>query len=125
MQAILGIGVLLILAWLCSENRSIVSWRLISVGLLVQAILAALFLHSSWLSAVLIGINGFVNAIGEASTAGTVFLFGYLGGGDFPVESVAEAPYLFAFRVLPQVPSFLSSSPCCGTGGYCRPSCRA
>lgn len=106
MQAIFGIGVLLTLAWLCSENRSIVSWRLISVGLLVQAVLAALFLHSSWLSTVLIGINGFVNAIGEASTAGTVFLFGYLGGGDFPVKSVAEAPYLFAFRVLPQVTVF-------------------
>lgn len=106
MQAILGIGVLLFLAWLCSENRSIVSWRLILVGLLVQGVLAGLFLHSSWLGAVLIGINGFVNAIGEASTEGTIFLFGYLGGGEFPVQSVSQAPYLFAFRVLPQVTVF-------------------
>ena len=106
MQAIFGIGVLLVLAWLCSEDRSIVSWRVIIVGLLVQGVLAALFLHSSWLGALLVGINGFVNAIGEASTAGTTFLFGYLGGGDFPVDSVAQSPYLFAFRVLPQVTVF-------------------
>jgi CNT family concentrative nucleoside transporter len=79
---------------------------LILVGLLVQGVLAGLFLHSSWLGAVLIGINGFVNAIGEASTEGTIFLFGYLGGGEFPVQSVSQAPYLFAFRVLPQVTVF-------------------
>jgi len=106
MQAILGIGVLLVLAWLCSENRSVVSWRLVLVGLLVQALLAGLFLYSSWLGALLIGISSFVNAIGEATTVGTIFLFGYLGGGEFPVQSVIEAPYLFAFRVLPQVTVF-------------------
>ncbi len=106
MQAILGIGVLLVLAWLCSENRSVVSWRLVLVGLLVQALLAGLFLYSSWLGALLIGVSSFVNAIGEATTVGTIFLFGYLGGGEFPVPSVIEAPYLFAFRVLPQVTVF-------------------
>ena len=106
MQAFLGIGVILALAWLCSENRAVVSWRLVVIGLLVQAVLAALFLHSTWLGAVLMGINGFVNAIGEASTAGTIFLFGYLGGADFPGEGGIEAPYLFAFRVLPQVTVF-------------------
>ena len=103
MHAILGILILVALAWALSENRKAISWRFVIIGVTVQFILAGLFLHSTWLSAALVGINQFVNAVGEASTAGTIFLFGYLGGGEFPVNSVPESPYLFAFRVLPQV----------------------
>ena len=103
MHALLGIIVLIALAWAFSENRSAISWRVVVMGIAVQFVLAGLFLHSTWLSTVLVGINQFVNAVGDASSAGTVFLFGYLGGGEFPVDSVSESPYLFAFRVLPQV----------------------
>ena len=103
MHAFLGIIVLIALAWAFSENRPGISWRVVVVGIAVQFVLAGLFLHSTWLSTVLVGINQFVNAVGDASSAGTVFLFGYLGGGKFPVNSVSESPYLFAFRVLPQV----------------------
>lgn len=106
MQAFLGIVILVALAWLISENRSAISWRFVAVGIVMQFALAGLFLHSSWLSTVLLGINNFINAVGQASSAGTIFLFGYLGGGDFPINSVSEAPYLFAFRVLPQVVVF-------------------
>ena len=106
MQALLGIVVLLALSWLMSENRGAISWRFVVIGVAVQAILAALFLHAPWLSSVLLAINGFVSAVGEATTAGTVFMFGFLGGGEFPVGSVAESPYIFAFRVLPQVVVF-------------------
>ena len=103
MHALLGILVLIGLAWAFSENRSAISWRVVVIGITVQFALAGLFLHSTWLSTVLVGINQFVNAVGEATAAGTIFLFGYLGGGEFPVNSVSESPYLFAFRVLPQV----------------------
>ena len=106
MHALLGIIVLIALAWAFSENRSAISWRVVVMGIAVQFVLAGLFLHSTWLSTVLVGINQFVNAVGDASSAGTVFLFGYLGGGEFPVDSVSEPPYLFAFRVLPQVVVF-------------------
>ena len=106
MQALLGIVVLLGLGWLLSENKKAIAWRFVAVGIVVQVLLAALFLRAPWLSGVLLAINSFISAVGEASTAGTVFLFGYLGGDDFPVPSVTEAPYLFAFRVLPQVVVF-------------------
>ena len=92
MHALLGILFLVALAWALSENRQAISWRLVLIGISVQFVLAGLFLHSTWLSTVLVGINQFVNAVGEASTAGTIFLFGYLGGGEFPVNSVPESP---------------------------------
>ena len=48
MQALLGIVVLLALSWLMSENRGAISWRFVVIGVAVQAILAALFLHAPW-----------------------------------------------------------------------------
>jgi len=42
MQAIAGVGALLLLAWLASEARSRVSWRLVALGMLLQAVLALL-----------------------------------------------------------------------------------
>ena len=84
MQAILGIGVLLVLAWLCSENRSVVSWRLVLVGLLVQALLAGLFLYSSWLGALLIGISSFVNAIEKPRPLALYFSLVIWVGESFP-----------------------------------------
>ena len=84
MQALLGIIVLLALSWLMSENRGAISWRFVFIGIVVQGILAALFLHAPWLSGVLLTINGFVSAVGEATTAGTVFMFGFFGRRRFP-----------------------------------------
>ena len=66
MHALLGILVLIGLAWAFSENRSAISWRVVVIGITVQFALAGLFLHSTWLSTVLVGINQFVNAVGEA-----------------------------------------------------------
>ena len=106
MQALLGIIVLLALSWLMSENRGAISWRFVFIGIVIQGVLAALFLRAPWLSGVLLTINGFVSAVGEATTAGTMFMFGFLGGGDFPVPSITQSPYIFAFRVLPQVVVF-------------------
>ena len=57
MHALLGIIVLIALAWACSENRSAISWRVVVMGIAVQFVLAGLFLHSTWLSTVLVGIN--------------------------------------------------------------------
>ena len=73
MQALLGIIVLLALSWLMSENRRAISWRLSSLyrG---AGHLGGVFLHAPWLSSVLLAINGFVSAVGEATTAGTVCL---------------------------------------------------
>ena len=104
MQAILGITLLLGSCWVFSENRTAVSWRFVTIGLFIQFLLALVLLRVPWITEVLLGLNYFISAIEQATRAGTEFLFGYLGGGAFPVDlNGASAPYLFAFRVLPQV----------------------
>ena len=104
MQAILGIVLLLGSCWAFSENRTAVSWRFVGIGLFIQFVLALILLRVPWITDLLLGLNYFISAIDQATRAGTEFLFGYLGGGVFPVNLDGNtAPYLFAFRVLPQV----------------------
>jgi len=104
MQAILGILILIGFSWLLRERPGIVSWRIVAVGLLVQFVLATLFLKVSWVSEALLLANHGVLAIETATSAGTSFLFGYLGGGAVPFDiQNPQVMYLFAFRVLPQV----------------------
>lgn len=104
MQAILGIAVLLGLAWLVSENRKQLDWRMLVTALAMQFALATLLLKAPVLSEMLLAVNGLVRAVEQATQAGTGFVFGYLGGGPAPFEvNVESALYLLSFRVLPQI----------------------
>lgn len=104
MQAIFGVLVFVALACLLSENKRAIAWRAVALGIGLQFVLAVLLLKIPLVSQLLFGLNQFVVAIEAATTAGTVFLFGYLGGGEPPFDiAAADVPYLFAFRVLPQV----------------------
>jgi CNT family concentrative nucleoside transporter len=104
MQAILGIAVLVGLAWLLSEGRTAVQWRTVGVGLLLQLLLGFVLLRVPAVSETLLLLNHVVHAIEQATTTGAGFIFGYLSGGSAPFEVTVEgAVYLFAFRVLPQI----------------------
>lgn len=104
MQAAFGIVVLLGLAWLLSENRRRVHVRLILVGLFLQFVLAGVLLRFEPMRDALLIANYAISGIERATTAGTSFVFGFLGGGETPYEVTREnATYLFAFRVLPQI----------------------
>ena len=99
MQAIVGVLLFVALAYLLSENRRGVAWRAVAFGIGLQFVLAVVLLKIPVVSQVLFGLNQFVVAIEAATTAGTVFLFGYLGGGELPFNiSAADAPYLLLFE---------------------------
>ncbi len=105
MQAVLGIAVLIGIAWSLSERRFEVRWRTVIVGLGIQFLLALVLLRIPAVSQGLLLLNEVVHAIERATTAGTSFIFGYLGGAPAtPFDVTASgALYLFAFRVLPQI----------------------
>ncbi len=107
MQGLLGVCVLLLLAWVISENRKLVDIRYLSVGFIVQLVVAFLFFQVPLMSDLLLYMNVFVAAIESATLEGSSFLFGYLGGGQEPFEiDDGSYLYLFAFRVLPNVVVF-------------------
>ncbi len=104
MIGLLGIAVLLGLAWLLSENRRGIRLRTVVGGLGLQLALALVLLRFSPARSAMLGLNRAVDALQSATDAGTGFVFGYLGGGALPfVESVPGASFILAFKVLPLV----------------------
>ena len=104
LQSLIGIVLLLLLAWACSENRRQFAWRTLVGGLALQFVLAAAILKLPVLQAFFLRLNEAASAIEAATRAGTTFVFGYLGGGPAPFDlSHPEASFVFAFRALPLV----------------------
>jgi CNT family concentrative nucleoside transporter len=103
-QALLGIPVLLLAAWLTSSDRRRFPLKIAFSGLLLQVLLALLFLRLPPLQALLLQINRGVLAIEAATREGTTLVFGFLGGGPAPYEITApEHSFVLAFRALPLV----------------------
>lgn len=103
-RGMMGIVVLLGVAWLFSENRRAVPWRLVVSGLILQVLIALLMLKIPLSRQVFVKLNGLVLAFQEATTAGTSFVFGYLGGGPLPfAETVPGGSFSLAFQALPLV----------------------
>lgn len=104
LQSLFGFFILLLIAWLFSENRKVVDWRFMLIGSLLQFGLAALLLKLPVLHQALSGLNGAVLTLQAATEQGTSFVFGYLGGGTLPfAETQPGASFVLAFRALPLV----------------------
>ncbi len=103
-QAILGMVLIIGLAWALSENRRAFPRRTVAAGLLVQLGLATLLIKVPGSQIVFEWIGDGVDALVQSSEAGTTLVFGYLGGGPLPFEeSYPGAAFIFAFRSLPLV----------------------
>jgi CNT family concentrative nucleoside transporter len=110
MRGILGIFLLLFLAWGLGQlerrrhNELRIHWRTVAAGLGLQLLLALLLLRFPPASQILLLANRAALALQEATDQGTAFVFGYLGGGALPfVESSPGASFILAFKVLPLV----------------------
>lgn len=76
--SVLGIVVILGLAWLFSTERRRISWRVVGWGLGLQLAFALLLLRTPWGEAVFAGARVAVARILGFTDAGTAFLFGNL-----------------------------------------------
>ena len=104
LQSSLGLVLFPVIAWLMSENRRAVTWRVPVAGLSLQLALAVLLLRFPPVRDIFVGLNDGVLALQAATEAGTSFVFGYLGGGPLPFEQTrAGSSLVFAFRSLPLV----------------------
>jgi CNT family concentrative nucleoside transporter len=103
-QGLAGIAGLLLLAWIFSEKRGAVPWRAVGAGLLLQLVLALLFLKVPYVKDLFFLLNDLLSLIEKATQAGTSLVFGYLGGGAAPFTVTQEnAVFILAFRALPLV----------------------
>ena len=105
MQGVLGVFLLLGLAWLLSENRSKVRIKPLLLTLLAQFLIGLFLLKVPYVKEGLQSMNHLVTAIQVSTAEGTKFLFGFLGGGELPfvTSDGSSSLTIFAFLILPQI----------------------
>lgn len=106
LRGIIGIAVLLGIAWGLSEDRRAhPGWRWVLGALALQAVLALLIVRVPFVWDVVTLANEGVAAIERATLDGSSYMFGYLGGGELPFElkEGAQPPLVIAFQILPLV----------------------
>lgn len=91
----LGIIALLGVAFIFSVNKKSIDWRLVGVGVLIQAIFGFLITKVDFVAGLFLGLSrGFVKLL-SFSQDGAIFLFGDLATDTFG--------FIFAFQVLPTI----------------------
>ncbi|HSO83458.1 NupC/NupG family nucleoside CNT transporter [Thiocapsa sp.] len=104
LQPLLGLGVILALAWLASERRRAVSPRLVIAGLALQILLALLLLKLPLAQSAFLSLTDLVLSVQRATQAGTELVFGYIGGGATPFETrYPQNSFVLAFQALPLI----------------------
>jgi len=112
-QGLIGIALLLGLAWAVSESRGArPSWRWVGMALALQLGLALLIVRVPFVWSVMGLANKAVAAIEQATLTGSGYMFGYAGGAELPfvLKPGVEAPVIIAFQILPLVIVFSALS---------------
>lgn len=101
----LGIFVIAGFAWLCSEDRKVINWRVVLWGIGLQLLFAFFVFVVPAGSKFFLFINDVVVAVLDSASAGTKFVFGRLA---LPAGSVSESGeaslgHFLAFQGLPTI----------------------
>lgn len=102
LRGVLGLAVIVMIAYLFSNNKRKIDWRLVAIGILLQLVFGFLITKVEF---VRLGFEllseGFVKFL-SFSEAGATFIFGDLAGNTFG--------FIFAFKVLPTIIFFSTVS---------------
>lgn len=105
LRGLLGIGVLLVIAFLLSYNRKAINWRTVSWAFVLQVSLGAFVLYVPFGKDVLGAMSNGVQHVIDSAKHGIDFLFGGLGTDAMFENGVG---FVFAIRVLPVIIFFSS-----------------
>ncbi len=95
MQALLGMLLLVGIAWAMSERRASVSWRLVAGGIAMQFAMALLMLKAPYVSDAFAWLARVVTGVIQQSQSGIAFVFGE------DIATGRSLGFVFAFQVLP------------------------
>ena len=124
LMGIVGIATMLAIAWLMSDNRKKVNWRLVSIGVGLQAVFGVIVLKTGFGRALFNGANTVFQRLLGFTEDGARFIFGNLVKNNVPVGIPGAGPgdmsqlgnsdfwantgAFFAFGVLPTIIFFSS-----------------
>lgn len=95
-KGILGMFVLVVIAFLFSSNRMAINWKKVGIGLSLQLLIAIGVLKIGFIQSIFDFVGEIFIQILEYTKAGSGFLFG-------DMINLTEFPYIFAFQVLPTI----------------------
>ncbi|MBP7949598.1 MAG: hypothetical protein KA004_08070 [Verrucomicrobiales bacterium] len=103
-RGLVGIFVLIAIAWAFSLNRRQINWRTIAGGLVLQLMLAAAFFKfGSWTQLAIDPVARFFADVTRFSDKGAQMLFGPFIDDAAMQKLFGSQFYIFAFRVLPTI----------------------
>ncbi|MDV5825343.1 NupC/NupG family nucleoside CNT transporter [Sphingobium naphthae] len=112
-QGLIGITLILAVAWGLSEDRRArPGWRWIAGALLMQLAIALVVTRVPIVWTMVGYANSAVTAIEKATLVGSSYMFGYTGGAPIPfvLKPGAEQPVVVAFQILPLIIVFSAIS---------------
>ena len=95
-RGILGLVVLILIAYTFSTNRKQIAWKVVAIGLIIQLILAIGVLQVPFVRSFFEFVGGIFVVILNSTSAGTEFLFGGF-------TDTSKFGFIFAFQVLPTI----------------------
>jgi len=104
---LIGIISLVAIAVIFSSNRKAINYRTVGGAFVLQLIIPAIVIFTSWGSSFLQGVSGGVQSVINSANAGVSFLFGGLVSGKM-FEVFGGGGFVFAFKVLPIIIFFAS-----------------
>jgi CNT family concentrative nucleoside transporter len=102
-RGMMGMLVLLLIAYLSSNDRKQIAWKTVGLGLLTQIIIAIGVLKISWVKGLFEGLGGFFISVLEYTGEGAKMLLGEFGDVD-------KYGFIFVFQALPVIIFFSALS---------------
>lgn len=96
-RGLLGMAVLIFIAFLFSSNRKAINWKTVGIGLAFQLLIAIGVLRVGFVKAIFEWIGGLFVSVLDFTRAGSKFLFEGL------VMDMDTFGFIFAFQVLPTI----------------------
>lgn len=96
LRGLLGMAVLIVIAWVFSANRRKVDWFVIAKGLAIQLLLAVSILYIPFVAYFFEFVGKIFVKILDFTESGSAFLFG-------PLLDQGSVGYIFAFQILPTI----------------------
>ena len=93
-RGVMGMLILILIAYALSNNRNNIPWKIVGLGLLVQLIIAIGVIKISWIKIFFEYISSFFVKLLEYTQAGTKMLLGEFGDVD-------QYGFIFVFQALP------------------------
>jgi CNT family concentrative nucleoside transporter len=112
-QGLIGLAMIILLAWVGSENRRhFPRWGWVLGALALQLGLALVITKVPVIWTVINFLNSAVKAIETATLVGSSYMFGYTGGAPIPfvLKAGEGTPMVLAFQILPLVIVFSALS---------------